>query len=186
MGQSKQTSSVTLPTSITNAANQNVALASQVAAMPYMPNFGAQVAAMTPAQKAGYAGVQGMASAFGMPHTGTSDADMGLPTAITNPDGTSGYSTKGLYEQMMAGLTPAMQAILAQFRYNPQTGANPLSPNMTPSPIPMSGASPAVGSAAPAAGVRTAAAPPTNNLGQQWVNGRWVSPYGMQPSSGNR
>src|SRR4029078_6320821 len=121
MSSSKKTSTVELPKSITDAANRTMAMTGDVAALPYMPNFGAQVAAYTPAQKAAYAGVQDAASAFGMPHTGTSDADMGLPTEITNSDGTKGYGTRAAYENSMSNLTPAMRAMLNTFHYDPVT-----------------------------------------------------------------
>ena len=135
-GSTKETtSSVELPPEITDAAKRNIALSNDVGAMPYMPNFAPQVAAFNPAQAAGYTGVQNMAGAFGMPTTGLTGREMGLPDAITNSDGTSGYSTKGLYDQAMAGLSPAMKAMLDQFHYNPVTGANPTNPNLKVSPI---------------------------------------------------
>jgi hypothetical protein len=136
MSTSKQTTSTQIDPALKAAAQKNLGLAGDVAALPYMPNFGPQVAAMSPAQMAAYQGTQQMANAFGMPSTGYSPQQMGLPNQVAGQNGgTPGYGTQGLYNQMMAGLSPAMQAMLAQFTYNPTTGAGPTNPNMSVSPI---------------------------------------------------
>lgn len=141
MSTSKQTTSTQIDPALAAAANKNIGLAGDVAALPYMPNFGVQVAAMSPAQMAAYQGTQQMSGAFGMPTTGTTPQAMGLPDQVQGQNGgTAGYGTQGLYNQMMAGLSPAMQAMLAQFSYNPQTAAGPTNPNMSgTSPISVPG-----------------------------------------------
>ena len=102
---SQQTSTVELPDEIRQAAIENQALAKRVAGLPYAPNFGATVAAFTPQQSAAFAGANSAASAFGLP-TG------GAPTMPQpgNFGGYAGYSTEGLYNDMLARMDPATRA----------------------------------------------------------------------------
>ena len=107
---SQQSSTVELPEEIRRAAIENQALAKRVAGLPYAPNFGATVAAFTPQQNAAFSGANSAASAFGLP-TG------GAPTMPQpgNFGGYAGYSTEGLYNDMLSRMDPATRAKYEQF-----------------------------------------------------------------------
>jgi len=124
---SQQQSKVQIPKALQDAAKANLGLAGDVGALPYMPNFAPQVAAITPQQTAAMQGTNSAASAFGLPQSKA--RNFGMP-ATTNVGGFSGYSTQPLYNAAKAGLTPAQRKMLASFTYNPRTGAPPTNPNM--------------------------------------------------------
>jgi hypothetical protein len=112
-GSAKSTTSV--PAWQNRAAQDALRAANRVANMKFTPYYGADVAAMTPAQMAAYEGTNQAASAFGTP---TADPMAGMPTA-KNFNGTMAYSSGGMYDQALAELkrrNPRQyNALMAQF-----------------------------------------------------------------------
>lgn len=146
---SKQTQSVKLPPELQAAANRNLQLAAQIGALPAMNNFGPTVAAANPMQQASMRQANMAADAFGLPST----QNLGLPTAVTTPGGYAGYSTRPVYDAAMGGLTQAQRDLLAQFSYNPQTGAPPGNPSVGASDLlSVLGPRPSTGGPTPGAG----------------------------------
>lgn len=124
MSGGKQTSETKIPEWLSGAAQQALARANSVAAIPYAPYFGPDVAAMTPMQEAAASNINAGASAFGMAApTGT-----GMPEAQTFAGGVRGYSSAPMYEAAVAELKArypgAYNAIMGQFS-DPMTGAMP-------------------------------------------------------------
>lgn len=124
MSGGKQTSETKIPEWLSGAAQQALARANSVAAIPYAPYFGPAVAAMTPMQEAAASNINAGASAFGMAApTGT-----GMPEAQTFAGGVRGYSSAPMYEAAVAELKArypgAYNAIMGQFS-DPMTGAMP-------------------------------------------------------------
>lgn len=124
MSGGKQTSETKIPEWLSGAAQQALARANSVAAIPYTPYFGPDVAAMTPMQEAAASNINAGASAFGMAApTGT-----GMPEAQTFAGGVRGYSSAPMYEAAVNELKTrypgAYNAIMGQFS-DPMTGAMP-------------------------------------------------------------
>lgn len=124
MSGGKQTSETKIPEWLSGAAQQALARANSVAAIPYTPYFGPDVAAMTPMQEAAASNINAGASAFGMAApTGT-----GMPEAQTFAGGVRGYSSAPMYEaavnELKARYPGAYNAIMGQFS-DPMTGAMP-------------------------------------------------------------
>lgn len=124
MSGGKQTSETKIPEWLSGAAQQALARANSVAAIPYTPYFGPDVAAMTPMQEAAASNINAGASAFGMAApTGT-----GMPEAQTFAGGVRGYSSAPLYEAAVNELKTrypgTYNAIMGQFS-DPMTGAMP-------------------------------------------------------------
>lgn len=124
MSGGKQTSETKIPEWLSGAAQQALARANSVAAIPYAPYFGPDVAAMTPMQEAAASNINVGASAFGLnAPTGT-----GMPEAQTFAGGVRGYSSAPLYEaavnELKARYPGAYNAIMGQFS-DPMTGAMP-------------------------------------------------------------
>lgn len=120
----EKTQTVELPPEIREAALKNLNVASNVAALPYVPNFGLSMAAFTPSQEASFANTNAAASAFGLPTAqGT-----GLPQA-QNVGGFRGYSTQNLYEDMLSKVNPQVRDLYNAF-FTPQgremLGASPI------------------------------------------------------------
>ena len=126
MGGGSQSTSVTIPAWLEDAAKKGIARAEQVSGIGYTPYYGPDVAAMTPAQVSSMQGTNQMASAFGMP---TSDPLAGMPTA-TNYGGMNAYSSGGMYDAALAELkarNPGQYDAITGMFINPRTGAAPLS-----------------------------------------------------------
>jgi len=124
MSGGSQTSETKIPEWLSGAAQQALARANSVAAIPYAPYFGPDVAAMTPMQEAAASNINAGASAFGMAApTGT-----GMPEAQTFAGGVRGYSSAPMYEAAVAELKArnpgTYNAIMSQFA-DPMTGALP-------------------------------------------------------------
>lgn len=124
MSGGKQTSETKIPEWLSGAAQQALTRANSVAAIPYTPYFGPDVAAMTPMQEAAASNINAGASAFGMAApTGT-----GMPEAQTFAGGVRGYSSAPMYEaavnELKARYPGAYNAIMGQFS-DPMTGAMP-------------------------------------------------------------
>lgn len=120
-GSSNTSSSVKVPAWISSAAQDMLKQAQGNAQVGYTPYYGADVAAMTPAQIAAMTGTNSAASAFGLP---TVDVTAGMPAA-TDYNGMSAYSSGSGYDAALAELKarfPAQfEAIMSQF-IDPVTG----------------------------------------------------------------
>lgn len=138
------TSTVEVPQYIEDAARRNLERADLISKIGYVPYYGPEVAAMTPAQEAAFASTQQLGSAFGLPTTlGTStlpsatvgirssDYDMGVPAPQTFAGGVRGYSSAPMFEQAQYELgrrRPAQKAFIDSLFINPFSGAfNPIS-----------------------------------------------------------
>lgn len=120
-GGGKNTTSVTVPAWLEEAAQRNLGRADELAQIGYTPYYGPDVAAMTPMQMAAMQGTNTAASAFGMP---TVDPMAGMPAA-TNYGGMPAYSSGGLYDQALAELERRMPGQFAALRapfIDPVTG----------------------------------------------------------------
>lgn len=97
----KQKSTIKLPEWYEKGAQNAINFGTEVASGGYIPYIGPDVAALSPASKAGYQGIDAMSSAFGMP-TGASSAYM--PEEVTGAGGVKGYSSFPGFEQSMEAL----------------------------------------------------------------------------------
>lgn len=116
------TSSVQIPDWAQDAAKKNIAMGEYASQLGYMPYYGLDVAAQTPAQQAANQNFGSAVSAFG----GQAPVDMnaGMPTAQTI-DGVSGYSSGGLFDSALAELQqrrPAQYQAYSDMFINPVTG----------------------------------------------------------------
>jgi len=126
----KQTTQVTIPAWLEEAARRNIAKAEDISQTGFVPYMGPDVAAFTPMQQAAFQGTNQAASAFGL---GTVDPMAGMPPA-QNFGGVQGYSSYPLYNQAIANLqatAPGQFAALQAPFINPQTRAIPGAPYMT-------------------------------------------------------
>jgi hypothetical protein len=120
-GGGRNTTEVTVPAWLEEAAQRNLSRADELARIGYTPYYGPDVAAMTPMQMAAMQGTNTAASAFGMP---TADPMAGMPAA-TNYGGMPAYSSGGLYDQALAELERRMPGQFAALRapfIDPVTG----------------------------------------------------------------
>jgi hypothetical protein len=120
-GGGRNTTEVTVPAWLEQAAQRNLSRADELARIGYTPYYGPDVAAMTPMQMAAMQGTNTAASAFGMP---TADPMAGMPAA-TNYGGMPAYSSGGLYDQALAELERRMPGQFAALRapfIDPVTG----------------------------------------------------------------
>lgn len=111
----KTTQNFTLPKWYEDAAKQVLAKGEAAASGGYTPWIGPDVAALSPAAKAGMAGADAMSAAFGMP-TGASASY--LPEEQTFAGGVKGYSSFPGFEQAMQALKtkyPGMYEFLAKY-----------------------------------------------------------------------
>ena len=126
-----QTTSVTIPPWLEQAAQRNIAKAEQISQTGFVPYMGPDVAAFSPMQIGAMQGTNQAASAFGLPG---GDPMAGMPQAQQFAGGLQGYSAYPLYSQSLANLqavAPAQfEALQAPF-INPVTGAIPSTPYMT-------------------------------------------------------
>ena len=133
------TSTVEVPQYIEDAARRNLERADLISKIGYVPYYGPEVAAMTPAQEAAFASTQQLGSAFGLPTTlGTSalpsatvgirssDFDMGVPAPQTFAGGVRGYSSAPMFEEAMDEFgrrRPAQKAFIDSLFIDPFSGA---------------------------------------------------------------
>ena len=126
----KQTTQVTIPAWLEDAARRNIAKAEDISQTGFVPYMGPDVAAFTPMQQAAFQGTNQMAQAFGL---GGANPMAGMPPA-QDFGGVQGYSSYPLYSQAIANLqatAPGQFAALQAPFINPQTGAIPGAPYMT-------------------------------------------------------
>jgi hypothetical protein len=120
-GGGRNTTEVTVPAWLEQAAQRNLSRADELARIGPTPYYGPDVAAMTPMQLAAMQGTNQMAAAFGSP---TADPMSGMPAA-TNYGGMPAYSSGGLYDQALAELERRMPGQFAALRapfIDPVTG----------------------------------------------------------------
>ena len=119
------TSSVEIPEYIEAAAQRNLGRAEDVSRMGYVPQYGPQVAALTPMEEAAAQNVAGAASAFGMATPTGADVYGGIGAPTEYAGGVRGYSSVPLYEQSLAQLQadrPAQYDYMQSFFIDPATG----------------------------------------------------------------
>lgn len=121
------TSKVEIPKWLEDAAQQNLSRADMISTIGYTPQYGPDVAALTPTQEAAMANTNAGASAFGM----GAAPGTGMPAPQEFAGGVRGYSSAGLYEQALAELAarmPGQYAALREPFRDPVTGAMPIGP----------------------------------------------------------
>jgi hypothetical protein len=125
-GGGSETTTVSIPQFLQDAAQRNLARADQVSQIGYTPYYGPDVAAMTPMQIAAMQNTGAAASAFGLPTV--SDPMAGMPTPQTFAGGVQGYSSAPLYQQSLEALrvnAPGQYAAIQSLFVDPRTGAAP-------------------------------------------------------------
>ena len=110
----KKTQETTIPEWLRGPAERNLARAEAVQQIEYMPYYGPDVAAFTPAQNAAFNANIGAAEAFGLLAPNTLTATSGMPTP-TDWDGFSGYSSQPMYESALAELKAKQPGAVAQY-----------------------------------------------------------------------
>lgn len=134
----KNESKVTVPGYVKDASIEALDLANAVARLGYVPNFGAEVAAFTPMQRAAMGNTNDMARAFGM--RGRENPMAGMPQA-RNFGGIRGYSTASVMEDAIERLKRQRPDQYAQIRS--------IFSSLTPQPDPAQQALPAPGLTTP-------------------------------------
>ena len=144
-GKGGSTGSLTeIPQWLEDAARKNLAITDEVASIGYNPYLGPTVAGFSPQQMSAFQNVNQAAGAFGMANTpldpNMTNAQIGQAlTGIQPPnasaDGFTGYSGAGLYQAALDQMPPAQRALIDSFFINPQTGAAPTNPTLTPPPV---------------------------------------------------
>jgi len=152
---SSQTTSVAIPEYIEAAAQRNLNKAEAISQLGYVPYYGPDVAAFSPAQQAAFQNTAGAAGAFGLASPTDPYGGMGAPTDF---GGVQGYSSAPLYQQSVDALAanrPGQKQYIDSFFIDPTTGApgNPYSSMSTPmSYIPGGVNDPFLGSGDPTTG----------------------------------
>jgi hypothetical protein len=120
------TSQITIPEYIDAAARRNLDKAERISQIGYVPFDGADVAAFTPMQQAGFQNVADVSGAFGMATPTTQSGIMGgMPEPTTYAGGVRGYSAAPLYQEAVQTLgeqRPGQKAFIDSFFINPYTG----------------------------------------------------------------
>ena len=111
----KKTQETTIPSWIRDPAIRNLQRAEAVQQLPYMPYYGPEVAAFTPAQNAAFDANIGAGEAFGLLAPNTLTATSGMPTPEEFAGGFKGYSSQGLYDQALAELKAKQPGAVAQY-----------------------------------------------------------------------
>ncbi|MDP6584423.1 MAG: hypothetical protein QF535_07185 [Anaerolineales bacterium] len=123
----KKTQETTIPEWLRGPAERNLQRAEAVQQIEYMPYYGPDVAAFTPAQNAAFDANIGAAEAFGLLAPNTLTATSGMPTPEEFAGGFKGYSSQGLYDQALAELKAKQPGAVAQY--------NALFGNAVPAPV---------------------------------------------------
>ena len=123
----KKEEKTTIPQWIRDPAIRNLNRAEAVQQLEYMPYYGPEVAAFTPAQNAAFDANIGAAEAFGLLAPNTLTATSGMPTPEEFAGGFKGYSSQGLYDQALAELKAKQPGVVAQY--------NALFGNAVPAPV---------------------------------------------------
>ena len=126
-----KTTEKALPDWLRGPAERNLQRAEAVQQIPYMPYYGPEVAAFTPAQNAAFDANIGAAEAFGLLAPNTLTATSGMPAPTEYDGGFTGYSSQPLYDQALAELNAKQPGAVAQY--------NALFGNATPALVPRGG-----------------------------------------------
>jgi len=122
----KTSQNFTLPKWYEDAAKELLAAGKTASSGGYTPWMGPDVAALSPASKAGIQGTDAMSAAFGMPTSGGASY---LPEEQTFAGGVKGYSSFPGFEESMNALKakyPGMYDFLSQFnKINQGSSPNP-------------------------------------------------------------
>jgi len=110
----KKTEETTIPEWLRGPAARNLQRAEAVQQLEYMPYYGPDVAAFTPAQNAAFDTNIGAAEAFGLLAPNTLTATSGMPTP-TDWDGFTGYSSQPIYESALSELQAKQPGAVAQY-----------------------------------------------------------------------
>ena len=122
-----QTSQVTVPQYIEDAARANLSRAGDVANIGPIRYEGPDVAAYSPMQLAAARGLSDTASAFGVAGGGMSDQDLrgGMPEPTEFAGGVRGYSSAPMYDESLAALkasSPGQYDFISSLYIDPVTG----------------------------------------------------------------
>lgn len=140
-GQQQQTSTTALPPEILAVAKQNMGMADEASKIGFVPYQGNTVAALTPMQQAAMQNTQGALGNFNM-KTGAEQAKAsgvdpytGLAMSPTLQGGVLGYSPMAQYQAAKDKIAPVQRGLIDSFTVNPDTGAAPASPLVTPTAL---------------------------------------------------
>jgi len=122
-----QTSQVTVPQYIEDAARANLSRAGDVANIGPIRYGGPDVAAYSPMQMAASRGLSDTAGAFGVAGGGMSDQDLrgGMPEPTEFAGGVRGYSSAPMYDATLADLqatSPGQYDFISSLYIDPVTG----------------------------------------------------------------
>lgn len=124
------TTEVKVPQWLNDAAQGNVAKATEMSKIGFPDYRGPDVAAFTPMQQASFQNTNDAANAFGV--AAPAGGPMaGMPQAQTFAGGVQGYSSAPIYDQALAEMqrrNPAQYNALRAPFINPVTGAQPAAP----------------------------------------------------------
>jgi hypothetical protein len=119
------TSQVEIPEWLEQASQRNIGRAEQAQQIGYMPYYGPDVAAFSPAQQTAMQSSYDAAAAFGLAPQG-GNVMAGMPQAQEFGGGMMGYSSTPLYEQALAELAARQPGQVSQYNrmfVDPITGA---------------------------------------------------------------
>ena len=120
-----QTQAVEIPKWLEDASQRNIGRAEQAQQLGYMPYYGPDVAAFSPAQQTAMQSSYDAAAAFGLAPQG-GNVMAGMPQAQDFGGGMMGYSSAPLYEQALAELAAKHPGTVSQYNRmfaDPITGA---------------------------------------------------------------
>lgn len=135
-GSQTTTSEMKLPKWLEEAAQKNLAIADEVAAVGYTPYGGPTVAGFNPMQQSAMGGTNMAAASLGLPELALSagadgiDPLTGIPASMAV---NGGYSAMPLYNAAKGQIPDFQRQFIESFVSNPVTGAPPTNPAV-PSP----------------------------------------------------
>ena len=125
-GSSTKTKSTTaIPEYLEDAFKNQLTRADTISKQGYTPYMGADTAAFAPQQVNAMQSAADWSSAFGGPNAQRADVASSLPPARQFQDGTTGYSSFGGYENMLAQMKqqfPGQYAYIRSMSIDPMTG----------------------------------------------------------------
>ena len=116
---------VEVPEYLQDAAIANLDYAGQMADIGYIPYSGPEIAAFNQAQTSAFDNTNDMAGSYGLQQADYSNG-YGVPAATRFADGSMGYSSMPMYNEMMKQFArdrPAQKQAIDNFFINPLTGA---------------------------------------------------------------
>lgn len=129
-----QSTKVTIPQYIEDAARRNLARAEEIAEIGYMPYYGPEVAAFNPMQMQGMQNTANAAAAFGL--QAPTDVMAGMPQAQDFGNGMMGYGSgdlfQGAVDQFAANNPTQYRQYSSNFTGPTATNASGLYGPMTP------------------------------------------------------